>query len=140
MKLRDENEIMVGGHTILYSGEGEVWGITEGSFDDLMSNCTAAQAVCPQPFSPLTCSVACIDLLEAGHTKDAIDVIKNEFDNVICGVNQTRWAPNTAYNGRLIDITAFNFEEHGMPKFPKPWCIVTTVPRKNIFDKIDQVS
>ena len=130
---------MEGGETVLYSAQGEVWGLTESSHNDLMDNCTALQATCPQPFSPLTCAVTCLDQLNPGHTKDAISEIKRTFDGSVCPGGQGRWAPTVAVGGRLIDLTPFNFEEHGMPAFPTPWCIVTTIPRANIFESIDKV-
>ena len=130
---------MEGGETILFSAQGEVWGLTESLMDDLMANCSAVQAACPQPFSPLTCDETCLDQLPPGHTKEAISEIKRVFDGSVCPTGQSRWAPNLAVGGRLIDLTPFIFEEHGMPPFGTPWCIVTTIPRANIFEAIDQV-
>lgn len=135
---------MVGGEAILYTEQGEVWGITEELYDtldpnddDLLARCTAAQASCAVPFSPLTCNVSCLDQINVGHIKAALAEVEAQFGaGQICP--GASWVPTKTFNDRLIDVTPFDFEEHGMPPFPVRWCILTTVPRKNIFRAIDR--
>jgi len=134
---------MANGEAMLYSAAGEVWGLTEEPYDtvnttddDLMARCTAAQSVCPQPVSPQTCSVVCIDSLKSGHTSDAINHVRAKFGGSICP--SERWAPSKPHSDRLIDVTPFDFKAHGMPPFPVRWCILTTAPRANIYKEIDQ--
>jgi len=141
--LSASGTVMVGGEAMLFSQFGEVWGLTEEPYntadttdDDLMTRCVAAQASCPVPLSPADCEVSCLDQLKPGHTKAAVDVTKANFDGDACPTD--RWAPEEGFDGRLIDVTPFDFEAHGMPPLGVRWCILTTVPRNNIFESIDQ--
>ena len=136
---------MVGGTAILFSEAGEVWGVTEEAYDtidpsddDLMARCTAQQAAtCPVPFSPLTCSVRCIDFVAGVSTRSALDAVSAQFGGYCPAV---KWAPTNALsNGNLVEVQLFDFEAHGMPAFPGRWCILTTTPRGNIYQKTDKV-
>ena len=135
---------MVGGSVILYSDAGEVWGLTEEPYDtvnatdnDLSARCTTVQAVnCSIPFNPTTCNVRCIDFVSPGNTRNALNAINAEH-GVYCPA--TRWAPVATFNGFLLEVQPFNFEDFGMPAFPGRWCIMTTMPRSNIYEEVDRV-